>query len=85
MGVPRRTIEDSDHVYANMLGLIHGRVYYNLLNLGQNWISNQRIPSLSFLLAVHGGTFCLTVLWLAKQHNNWGVRPLLLRLRRERA
>lgn len=60
-------------------------VYYNLLNLGQNWISNERVPFLSFLLAVHGGTFCLTSLWLAKQHNNWGLRPLLLRLRRERA
>lgn len=60
-------------------------VYYNLLNLGQNWISNQRVPFLSFLLAIHGGTFCLTALWLAKQHNNWGLRPLLLRLRRERA
>lgn len=32
MGVPRAIIEDSDDVYANMLGLIQGRVYYNLLN-----------------------------------------------------
>lgn len=32
MGVPRAVIDDSDEVYANMLGLIRGRVYYNLLN-----------------------------------------------------
>jgi rifampicin phosphotransferase len=32
MAVPREVIEASDHVYANMLGLIQGRVYYNMLN-----------------------------------------------------
>lgn len=32
IGVSRATIDDSDDVYANMLGLIRGRVYYNLLN-----------------------------------------------------
>jgi lipopolysaccharide export system permease protein len=60
-------------------------VYYNLLNLGQSWITSQRAPFMGFLLVVHGGTFCLAALWLAKQHNNWGIRPLLGRLRRERA
>ncbi len=32
MGVSRAVVDDSDDVYANMLGLIRGRVYYNLLN-----------------------------------------------------
>jgi phosphohistidine swiveling domain-containing protein len=32
MGVPPAVINDSDEVYSNMLGLIRGRVYYNLLN-----------------------------------------------------
>lgn len=32
MGVPRAIVEDSDDVYSSMLGLIRGRVYYNLLN-----------------------------------------------------
>lgn len=32
MGVPRGTVEASDAVFSNMLGLIRGRVYYNLLN-----------------------------------------------------
>ena len=57
-------------------------VYFNLLNLGQNWISRERAGFLAFLLIVHGGTFAAASLWLAKQHNNWGVRPLLRRLRR---
>jgi len=57
-------------------------VYYNLLNVGQSWITNQRVPFTGFLLAVHGGTFVLAWLWLVKQHNNWGLQPLLLRLRR---
>jgi hypothetical protein len=36
-------------------------------------------------VVVHGVTFVLASLWLAKQHNNWGIRPLLGRWRRERA
>lgn len=58
-------------------------VYYNLLNMGQGWISSGRTGLLGFLLLVHGGTFALASFWLAKQHNNWGVGPMLLRMRRE--
>jgi pyruvate,water dikinase len=32
LGVPRRKIEQSDDVFRRMLGLVRGRVYYNLLN-----------------------------------------------------
>lgn len=32
MGIPRRSLERNRPVYANMLGLIEGRVYYNLVN-----------------------------------------------------
>ena len=46
-------------------------VYFNLLNLGQSWIANQRMGFAAFLVLVHGGTFLGGVLWLAKQHNNW--------------
>ena len=60
-------------------------VYYNLLNVGQSWISNRKVSFAIFMLAVHGGTFLLASLWLAKQHNNWGLRPLLHRFRREPA
>ena len=57
-------------------------VYFNVLNMGQSWVANQKVAFGPFLLLVHGGTFLLASLWLAKQHNNWGVRPLWLRWRR---
>jgi len=46
-------------------------VYYNLLNLGQSWISTGRASLPAFMLVLHGGVFLLGVLWLGKQHNSW--------------
>jgi lipopolysaccharide export system permease protein len=56
-------------------------VYYNLLNLGQSWISSGRVHFLAFTVLLHGGTFAAGALWLAKQHNNWELAPLLRHLR----
>ena len=56
-------------------------VYYNLLNVGQSWVASGRTPASVFMLLLHGGTFLLASLWLAKQHNNWAVRPVMQRLR----
>jgi lipopolysaccharide export system permease protein len=56
-------------------------VYYNLLNLGQSWISTGRLGFVGFQLALHGGAFVAGLLWLGKQHNNWALRPLLRRRR----
>jgi lipopolysaccharide export system permease protein len=56
-------------------------LYFNLLNLGQSWIANQRMGFATFLVLVHGGTFLGGVLWLAKQHNNWALPSLLHRMR----
>ncbi|MDB5946240.1 MAG: putative permease [Ramlibacter sp.] len=49
-------------------------VYYNLLNLGQNWISGGRFSLLGFMAALHGGALLAGLLWLAKQHNSWTLR-----------
>ena len=49
-------------------------VYYNLLNLGQNWVSAGQSGFAAFLLALHGGVLTGALLWLAKQHNNWSLR-----------
>jgi len=46
-------------------------VYYNLLNLGQNWIGSGRVGFVTFMAGLHGGAFLLGALWLGKQHNNW--------------
>jgi phosphohistidine swiveling domain-containing protein len=32
LGVPRSVIQANQGVFANMIGLVHGRIYYNLLN-----------------------------------------------------
>ena len=55
-------------------------VYYNLLNMGQSWISGGRASFFGYMAVLHGGAFLAGVLWLAKQHNSWSV-PLLRRRR----
>jgi lipopolysaccharide export system permease protein len=50
-------------------------VYYNLLNLGQSWISTGRVGMLGFMMGLHGGVLALAMLWLGKQHNNWRFWP----------
>ena len=52
-------------------------VYFNLLNLGQSWISTGRAGFGTFLVGLHGGVLVAGGLWLAKQHNNWTLRQLL--------
>jgi lipopolysaccharide export system permease protein len=49
-------------------------VYFNLLNLGQSWVSNGQASFPVLLLGLHGGMLMLALLWLAKQHNNWTWR-----------
>jgi lipopolysaccharide export system permease protein len=54
-------------------------LYYNLLGLGQNWISSGRYGLTSLMVTLHGGTFVLALLWLTKVHNNWHWRRLLVK------
>lgn len=63
-----------------MFALFAFIVYYNLLNLGQTWISNGRTNTGSFMLALHGGALLLAVLWLLRRHLGFSLRPLLRRL-----
>jgi lipopolysaccharide export system permease protein len=48
-------------------------VYYNLLNLGQSWVSNSRTSLGGLLLGLHGAVMLIGLFWLAKQHNNWSL------------
>ncbi|MGI4777306.1 MAG: LPS export ABC transporter permease LptF [Janthinobacterium lividum] len=57
-----------------MLALFSFIVYYNLLNLGQNWVGSGRFSMVGFMLMLHGGLMALALLWLAKRNNNWGRR-----------
>jgi lipopolysaccharide export system permease protein len=52
-------------------------VYYNLLNLGQSWITGGKLAFAPFFLALHGGILALGLLWLTKRHNNWSLRAAL--------
>src|SRR5665647_2186965 len=52
-------------------------LYYNLLNLGQNWIASGKFTFGGFLLTLHGSALMLGTLWLAKGHNNWHWSSLL--------
>ena len=57
-------------------------VYYNLINLGQNWIAAEQVDAVAYMLALHGSALVLSVLWIMKRHNNWSLR---LRRRPNRA
>ncbi len=59
-------------------------VYFNLLNMGQGWISTGRVGFAPLLIGLHGGVLLAALLWLAKQHNNWSLRPLWRRPRAAR-
>ncbi len=52
-------------------------VYYNLINLGQNWVASGRVGFGGFMLGLHGGGMLLGLLWLAKRHKQWTLRGLL--------
>ena len=57
---------------ANMVfALFTFVIYYNLLNLGQNWIASGKLTIFEFILGLHGGIFFLAIFWLTKSHNNW--------------
>jgi lipopolysaccharide export system permease protein len=54
-------------------------VYYNLINLGQSWISAGRISFIGLLLLLHGGVFVLTLSILWMRDRQWSLRALLHR------
>jgi lipopolysaccharide export system permease protein len=49
-------------------------IYYNLLNLGQSWISSGRYGMGSFMVLLHGGVFLIGVAWLGLRNSNRGRR-----------
>jgi lipopolysaccharide export system permease protein len=49
-------------------------VYYNLLNLGQNWIATAAQLRRASCCRCTAARFVAGLLWLAKQHNNWTLR-----------
>ena len=58
-----------------LFGLFAFVLYYNMINLGQNWVGSGQYSAGAFMLALHGGALLLALLWLAKRHYNWS-RPM---------
>jgi lipopolysaccharide export system permease protein len=54
-------------------------VYYNMLNVGFSRIASGRTDFTNWMLALHGGVFACTLLWMAARHNQWSWRQLLPR------
>ena len=50
-------------------------VYFNLLVLGKSWVETGHVQFGVYMLTLHGGALSLALLWLAKRHNNWALRP----------
>lgn len=53
--------------------------YYNLLNLGQSWITGGRAQLAPMMLALHGGALAIALVWLGLRHFQWHPRLLLPR------
>lgn len=66
--------------YHLALALFVFVAYFNMLNVGQSWISSGRVGFGPFMLALHGGFFLLAWAWLAVRHFN-GAWPVLRGLR----
>jgi lipopolysaccharide export system permease protein len=59
--------------------------YYNLLNIGQNWVARGVIDLAPFMLGLHGGVLALTLVWFYKRHQGLSLRDLFTGWRRREA
>jgi len=65
--------------YHTALALLIFIVYYNMINVGQSWISTGRVSFSGFLLALHGSVFLLALAWISARHFNLSWRSLFIR------
>ncbi len=56
-------------------------VYFNLLNMGQRWVSSELVTLPGLMLGLHGSVFLLCVIWLVKRQRNISLRGWLNRAR----
>lgn len=69
--------------YQFLLALLVFVLYYNFVNIGQNWLSQGRFSLLSWLLMLHGGVMSLALIWLWMRHRQWSWRDLMPRRQKE--
>ncbi len=54
-----------------LLALFTFIFYYNLINLGQNWISSGKVSFVGLMLGLHGGAFLMSLGLLIGRHKYW--------------
>ena len=63
--------------YQYGLALLIFIFYYNLVNIGQNLISNGRFGIVEWMVGLHGCASALTLTWLWARHRQWSWHNLL--------
>ena len=63
--------------YQFALALLVFVLYYNFLNIGQNWVAQGRLGLLPWLLMLHGSVLATALLWLWIRHSQWSWQHLL--------
>ncbi|MFV0679478.1 LPS export ABC transporter permease LptF [Ottowia sp.] len=48
--------------------------YYNLIGIGESWITDRKIGAAAYMLLLHGGIFALAMVWLVGRHEDWLMR-----------
>ncbi len=67
--------------YQFALAMLVFVVYYNMVNIGQNWIAHGRFGLLPWMVLLHGSATAITLSWLWVRHRQWTWRDLLPRPR----
>ncbi len=49
-------------------------VYFNLLNVGQRWVTSGQLSLGTLLFMLHGVVFIAILLWLVKRHHNLSIK-----------
>ncbi len=62
-----------------MIALFAFIIYYNLMTLGESWVSAGRLGAFSFMALLHGGTLLSALGVLLARHHRWSIRVLWAR------
>jgi uncharacterized membrane protein len=60
-------------------------VYFNFNNLGQGWVTQQRVGWWQLLIGLHFMAFMLFALLMWRRSTGWTLRNMLTRLATQRA
>jgi lipopolysaccharide export system permease protein len=63
--------------YSLAMGILCFVGYYNMVNVGQNWIASGRTSLPAFMVMLHGGAFVFASCWLLIRHFNLSWRSLM--------